>query len=75
MLPHFELLKLMLNVNRTSNIQGRELYYVMLQLYFRTGLRRGICESICIKLGMAIDTTKRYSIIKVWMTLCIHLVV
>ena len=60
------MLKLMLNLFCTSNIQGRELCLCdFIKYIFNTGLRLDTFESIFFNLGMMLDTTKLYSLISV----------
>ena len=68
----FGLLKLMLNVFGTINIQGRDLCLcnsVSIKYTFAICLYRDTCEPICFKLNMLLDMTTPYSLIPVWMTL------
>ena len=63
------LLKLML-IFCPSNIQGRELCSSDFVKYmFNIVMCQDICEPICFKLGMMLNTIELYSLIPHWMTL------
>ena len=66
----FGLLKLMLNIFCTNNIQGRELCCCNCVKYtFHIILCQDTCEAICFKLDIMLNVTTLYSVIPVWMTL------
>ena len=56
------LLKFMLSLFCTSNIQGRELCWREFMKYsFNIDMYQDTCEPVCFKLGMVLYTTKLYS--------------
>ena len=60
------LLKFMLNVLSTIDIQGRGFYLRdFIKYTFNIGLRRDACELISFKLCMMLDTTRFYTMIPV----------
>ena len=70
LLQPVDLLKLMLNIICTSNIQGRELCWCdLMKCTISIIMCQDTCELICFKLGMILNTTKLNSLIPVWMTL------
>ena len=63
------LLKLMLNLCCTHNIQGRKLYCDFTEYMFNITICQDTCELICFKLALMLNTTNLYSLVPVWLTL------
>ena len=64
------LLKLMLNLFCTSNIQEKELCWRdFIKYMINIVVCRDACEPICFKLDVMLGMTKLYNLIPVWMTL------
>ena len=60
------LLKLMLNLCFTSNIQGKELCgHDLMKYRFSIVMCQDACERICFKLGMMLNETKLNNLIPV----------
>ena len=63
------LLKLILNLFYTSNIQGRVLCrYDFMNYTFNINMFQDTCEPICFKVGVMLNSTKLCSLIQVWKT-------
>ena len=69
---HVCLLKLMLNLFYTTNIQVKKLCrqdFLKYKIYLRHRPVPGHCQPMCFKHGMMLNTTNLYSLIPAWMTL------
>ena len=68
-----DLLKLVLNLFCTSNMQGRELcWHDFMKYVFNIVMCQDTWLLIWFKFGVMLNITKLYSLILVWMTLMLY---